>query len=601
MNAPQPVPFTRQTHNTSYLAYERNPSKKPVPVKVGDGIENMRVHSDVFIREYTSIQVAEIQDARAANQRTPSLLITLDASSVQTESGKTMRENFGGSIQAGGELERVFRHAHANGIPLYVAIETKRKYKGRQSGEVISYLTPINELRGCTPDGKGTEKAPGMSREHCSNVIVAVGPADDPTKTFLSPEAVTDPTTWEGVRSNRDGTLPPTGFVRALNEAGDPTGAIIPRTDLPAATGATVDVDELAAAVAAKLIENTGSGNQQSGNTARPAVRATKSIEGKAWEPFNSDGRVNPGSYLLGEIRNTRSGAISLIENAVYSEQESAQMEGREPQLLTAEQVSTAATALVRPLMWAADVVQVHITGKVDRVARSHTEAGKWVHQIASRHIPYTLAMVGDSDESRAAAKAWLNAVVADAKETYEVAMTLVTEYCDAQYGQATPPNDASRAGQRAAQRQNPPQDPTPSAPANDAAVSEGSAAEPVQPTAPSEPAADADPAPAQQSAPAESSAPASSVQQDTPPPMVNDDQSLVTRWYRLLEVIKMGGHPDKLKPLLITMFNHSELRRIPAAAFENALSAWESNPGAFTQVAQQAYTQATNREKIPA
>jgi hypothetical protein len=600
MNA-QPAPFTRQTHNTSYLAYERTPSKKPVPVRVGDGVENMRVHPDVFIREYTSIKIAEISDARATNQRTPSLHVTLDASSVQTDSGKAMRENFGGSIQAGGELENALRYAHVNGIAMYVAIETKRKYKGKSSGEVISYLTPINELRGATPDGKGTEKAAGMTRENCSNVIVAVGPADDPNKTFLSPEAVTDPTTWEAVRSNRDGTLPPTGYARAINEAGDPTGAIIPKADLPTGAGPAqaVDVEALAEALHALMAKNAGPEPQQSGNTPRPASRTAKSVEGKAWDAFNGDGRVNPGSYLLGEIRNTRSGAISLIENAVYAEQALAESEGRAPRLLTAEQISAAATALVRPLLWAADQVQVHVTGgKVDRMVRSHTEAGKWIHQIASRHLPYSLEMVGDSDEARTAAKAWLSTVVAAAKQEYELAMTLVTEYCDEQYGPATPPNDASRAGARMAQRQNPPQDPTPSAPPATAdAATESAASEPSQP---SEPVGQSATAPEPQQAPTETPAPVS-VAQNARPATASDTPDLVKRWNTLLDVINMGAHHYKLEPLLVTMFNTADLRQIPASAFDDALTAWEANPPAFTKIAGQAFIQANDQQKISA
>ena len=51
--------FSRQTHNTSYIAYEARPSK-PVSVKVGDQMEAVQVHPEVYVREFTSIKVAKI-------------------------------------------------------------------------------------------------------------------------------------------------------------------------------------------------------------------------------------------------------------------------------------------------------------------------------------------------------------------------------------------------------------------------------------------------------------------------------------------------------------------------------------------------------------
>jgi hypothetical protein len=556
--------FSRQTHNTSYIAYEARPSK-PVSVKVGDQMEAVQVHPEVYVREFTSIKVAKINEARADNQRTPSLHIELDASSIELESGKTMRENFGGSIQAGGELEKAFRHAHANGIPLYVAIETKRKWKGRQSKEVISYLTPINELRGATPDGKGTEKSSGMTRENCSNVIVAVGPAENPAINFLSSEAVTDPTTWDLVRSNRDGTLPPTGFVRAITEDGSPAGAIVPRAGLSGGTSAVaVDVEAIAEAVAAKLASispaaSTDKPLRSAAPTAapvatRPVLRNATAVENKAWELFNTDGRINAGSYLVGAVRNTRAGAETLVENAIYAEHDAAEAAGREPSLLTTDEIIAATDMLTRQLLWAADQVQTHIIGKRDRAARSHNEAGKWVHQMASRHYPLTREMLGDTEEARGVRNAWLGQIVTAASTQFENAMKIVAEYADEEYTTPVPPSDASREGARQAARQNRPVDPKP--------------------------------APAHEPNPnAATSSPATT--------FAADNAELVQRWNALLTTVKLIACRDKVEPLLTKMFGTADLAGINADAFNKLLTAWEANSAAFIKVAQQAYSQA--------
>ncbi|MGB3674927.1 MAG: hypothetical protein WA988_10835 [Candidatus Nanopelagicales bacterium] len=557
--------FTRQTHNTSYIAYEAKPSK-PVSVKVGDRMEAMQVHPEGYVREFTSIKVARINEARADNQRTPSLHIELDASSIVLESGKTMRENFGGSIQAGGELEKAFRHAHNNDIALYVAIETKRKWKSRGTDQVISYLTPINELRGATPDGKGTDTSSGLTRANCSNVIVAVGPAADPDKTFLSPEAVTDPTKWDLVRSNRDGTLPPQGFGRVLAEDGTPAGAIVPRAGLDAGdTAVPVDVEAIAEAVAAKLAakytsapssdrKGPASGPIAAPVVARPVLRNAKAVENKAWELFNTDGRINAGSYLVGAVRNTRAGAETLVENALFAEHEAAQAAGREPALLTIDEIIVATDTLTRQLLWAADQVQAHIVGKRDRAARSHNEAGKWVHQMASRHYPLTREMLGETSEITSARNEWLAQVVTAATSQFENAMAIVAEYADEEYTTPAPPSDASREGARQAARQNRPVDPKP---------------------APSQ-----DPNPS-----AAASAPATS--------FAADNAELIQRWIALLTTVKLISCRDKVEPLLTKMFDTADLAAINAAAFHKLVTAWEAKPDAFIKVAQQAYTQA--------
>src|SRR5699024_9637638 len=154
--------------------------------------------------------------------------------------------------------------------------------------------------------------------ENCSNIVAAIGPTADPATNILSPETHSDPLRWPDFRSNHDGDLIPPGFVRVESADGSPASAIVAREDAPGgapAGGGAVDVDAIAEAVAARLAGGQGGGN-------RPPKQAQKSAEARAWEPFNTDGTPNAGSYIVGGARSTWSTAMSLLENAAYAEQD---------------------------------------------------------------------------------------------------------------------------------------------------------------------------------------------------------------------------------------------------------------------------------------
>ena len=115
--------FTRQTHNTSYVAYSKSASK-PIQVQVAGQDSTVPVHSQVLIREFISIEIDSIDDARATSQRQPTLYVKFNARSAKNPDGESvgLRENFGASIQAGGDLEKAVRHALTAGKAVYVAI-----------------------------------------------------------------------------------------------------------------------------------------------------------------------------------------------------------------------------------------------------------------------------------------------------------------------------------------------------------------------------------------------------------------------------------------------------------------------------------------------
>ncbi|APE12528.1 hypothetical protein BO226_24500 (plasmid) [Rhodococcus sp. 2G] len=548
-----PEQFTRQAHNTSYVAYTKDPSKKPVAVQVGTEVENLPVYSQVYIREFVSIEVDSIDAARSQEQRSPSLYVKFNAASAKNENGEPigLRENFGASIQAGGELERAIRHALSNRIPLYVAIETKRKYRNADK-EIVSYLTPINDLRGAQKDGKGTERSASMTRSNCSNVVVVVGPADNPNSNLISSEAVTNPLQWNMFRSNHEGDLIPAGFIRAIDAEGNPTGAIIERASAPAPSAATVDVDvdALAEAVAARILASSGPNGAPQAPGARPPLRNAHAMEAKPWDPFNSDGRVNAGSYLISGWRNTWAGAMILLENAIYNEQMLAEQEQRQPHLLDMSALTMAATNLTTLLLVMADQVQAAVVGQAKRMDRSHGEAGKWIHQIASRLVPFELTMLSD-DTARAT---WRKTVVAQATAAFGGALQSVGAYLDEQYGTAAPVNDASRSASRQAEHQAR-RDESAAAPEPTRGATQGS--ETVAATTVTSAAADAE---------------------------------LMQRWRNLLTRCKLAGHEHLVAPFLVKVCHTADLTQVAAENFAERIAIWEDQPQRFIDAARTAY-----------
>ncbi|PCK24374.1 hypothetical protein [Rhodococcus qingshengii] len=539
--------FTRQTHNTSYVAYSKSASK-PIQVQVAGQDSTVPVHSQVLIREFVSIEIDSIDDARATSQRQPTLYVKFNARSAKNPDGESvgLRENFGASIQAGGDLEKAVRHALTAGKAVYVAIETKRRYKN-SAGEIISYLTPINELRGATKDGKGGSAS--ATRENCANVIAAIGPADAPTTNLISDEVTSDPSKWATFRSNHDGTQVPSGFVRVNTPEGDPTGAITAAESAPAAAPASVDVDALAEAVAARLhgAAPTNGTPASSGAVRRPALREVHSVEAKPWEPYNSDGRANAGSYLTASWRNTWSGAMILLTTAAYEEQDAAERAGREPRLLESSALASTATDLTEVLLAMADQVQTAVVGRINRMDRSHGEAGKWVHQIASRLVPITLEML--SEEHSEQREMWRKTVIAQAAAVFAAALHSVESYLDGQYDRPTPINDASRKAREQAGRQ----------------AQQGNAATST-----------------------------SGAQMTSTNAAIDDaatgDDALMQRWNAFLQQCKLTGHEDRVKPFLAAACGTADLAQIQAQLFSERLSAWEAEPQRFVEAAASAY-----------
>lgn len=530
--------FTRQAHPTSWIGYARTPSK-PIAVRLtADGDTTQRpVRPEVFVREFTSILVKEIKVSdREGRGGVRSVSITFDASSSETGSEKRLKHDFSGSTVENSEVHKALQWAHDNSEPVYVAIETRRRYKNK-SGEVIPYTTPMYVLRGSSPDG--TSANSNITGENCANVIAVVGPAADPSRNVISAEAATDPEEWEQCRHNRDGSTPPEGWVRIFTEAGEAGGAIV-RSETPApvpgaGASAAVDAREVAEQVVKILHGDPGE---------RP-VQRLRSVEAKPWELINVDGRLNPSSYVVQSVRFARKDALDLVQSAAYAEPEKAAELGD-------ELLSSAATDLIKTLMWAAGRVQQSALGYQRQTEPSWRESAKWVSQIALAEQPFMLDYVKD----RHARSEWIKRVAATAGDLYTLALETAAEIV------GVPASGGPDGGGETAPEPQQPQQ---------------AAAQPAPATAPAEPT---------NQAPQQGQT-------------LADRQDLQELWDQLIETIGMVDHLEQLHPILTKKFGTHLSSGIPADRFERMVTAGLASPDEFTKAAQQAYIAAN--QQIPA
>lgn len=465
--------FTRQSTGGTFVAYTKDPSRKPVAIKVGDGVETVRVHPEVFIQEYPSIKVKEI----TAAEKGDGLRVMFDPGSVPVKEGqKSLTKAIAVNTQAGGDIEKVLRWALEHNEAVYLGVEYRRKFK-TPAGEVIPFDDTILSLRGFDEDGKPTDTAQATSLANISKVIAVVGRQSDPQATVISPEVQSDPMQWVAHRDNRVGKTPAEGWVRTTREDGTAGGAAISRDKWRELTAgaSSLDasiVDSIVNALADRLnLPAGGRGDQLSD-------RASRSVEGRRYDAYNSDGRVNPGSFAVDAVIAARAAALTAIEAINYTEAREAETGGRAPQLLTRAEISEAATRLTVTLVTVADKVQSVITGnKANRIDGSHLAASKIVTQVVTRDVPMSRAIY-DDDELK---KRWLEKVVENAIEIARMTVEVTTEHLQA-LADPTPVNDASGRAQREVARQNPAEAPSTSARSTSSRPANSGVKEPATP-----------------------------------------------------------------------------------------------------------------------
>lgn len=550
--------FTRQTHPTSWIGYASAPTK-PVAIRLtADGdIAQRPVRPEVYVREFTSILVKEIKVSdREGRGGVRSVSVTFDAESSETGSDKRLKHNFSGSTVENSEVHKALQWAHDSGQPVYVAIETRRRYKNK-SGEVIPYTVPMYVLRGAEPDGSRANS--NITGENCANVIAVVGPANDGTRNVISSEAATDPEEWDQFRHNRDGSTPPEGWARIFTEAGETGGAIVrsenasPAAGSGAGAGATVDAREVAEQVVKILHGDPGE---------RP-VQRLRSVESKPWEMVNVDGRLNPASYVVQSVRFTRKDAIDLVQSAAYADPEKAAQLGD-------ERLSLAATELIKPLMWAASRVQQVALGYQRQTEPSWRESAKWVSQVALAELPFMLEYVEDRHEG----SEWIKRVAATAGDLYALALETASEIVGVPVS-GGPDGGGQNTPEQAPAPQQQQQAPAPQQQQEEAAPQQESQA----------------PAPA----PTEETNVQSTPQGQT----LADRQDLQELWDELIEKLGMVNHIEQLHPILQRNFGTHLSSGIPADRFDRMVRAGLTDTPAFKKAAHEAFLQVS--QQIPA
>ncbi|MDN5894434.1 MAG: hypothetical protein L0H93_10455 [Nocardioides sp.] len=512
-----------------YVAYTR------VPKRFGNSEtgEATDFRSSVFVREFSSVLVKSYENKSGEfhGETIRWGAVIFDAASLGMEGYKI---DFGGQVEAGGEAAVLLERAHKEQKPVMVAIETIRRGKSKSAGDEIDCTDYVHDLRGAQADGqKGNSN---MTGDNTKNRIVGVGAAGHPETFVFTSELTTDPTEWLSLRVNVDHTLPPAGW--RIHK-----GGIIPSQNATAG-GDTVDVDDLAARVAERL-RPIMSGN--SAGRPRPTQNDGFATESKEWEPWNSDGRVNLGGYLLAK------------ERAVFAEAHRMVTEV-DPTASVDE-----AWGLVPVLHWMADTVQ-HATygagARPNRTAKSHFEASKWAAYVyttlAERDSTY--AFTKDAVSDPAAQQVWAKAVVEAASGLYRMAATNVETHL---------------TGRAPAQSTEPIPAPAPEKTHSAAPAAQGPEQKPEQGPAPKA-----------------TSGEASDPQTTNLDEWINTaaNPALVERYDGLLTTAGQAGNPERFHALLESQFGSWQMTQIAHDDFEKALAQWEADVDAFTKAAYAAW-----------
>lgn len=221
-------------------------------------------------------------------------------------------------------------------------------------------------------------------------------PKEDPTNDG-NPSALTqDIAATKAAASSGGSSVSPALAVKALADAR--------RAGLPA--GVIDAVAALALASGASIADVQSAGFDAQDTPAAPALANVRiaASEEKPWIAYNSDGRINAGSYLVAHAASAERFALDHLIK-VYSEGKKSQVD------VSAEMIAQAASiALV--LLEASDDVQVRATGgRADRQKNSYNRAMNLVLDAVEKRYAVP---VGGNDQARAD---WYEAVVAEAAE----------------------------------------------------------------------------------------------------------------------------------------------------------------------------------------
>jgi len=139
--------------------------------------------------------------------------------------------------------------------------------------------------------------------------------------------------------------------------------------------------------------------------SARAVLGRAFAVEEKPWTAYNSDGRVNPGSYMVAHAASAERFALDHLIS-VYSE-------GKKSPVDVTEEMISQAAALALVLLELSDKVQSLIVGRVDRQKNSYNRAMALVLDAVDKRY---LAPIGGNSEAQTT---WSNSVVNESVERF--------------------------------------------------------------------------------------------------------------------------------------------------------------------------------------
>lgn len=221
-------------------------------------------------------------------------------------------------------------------------------------------------------------------------------PREDPTGDYSALDQEKDePTITHSTASPADAN--PKALVTALADArsaGLPDTTIDTLMALALAAGVPV-ADALSAGLSATATPDA---------PRTPGTNRMAATEEKPWMPYNSDGRVNAGSYMVSHASKAEQFALDHLIS-VYSE-------GKKTAVDVADTMIAQAASVAFVLLEAADAVQAQATGgRSDRQKNSYGRAFTLVADAVEKRFPVP---VGGNNEAQ---EEWKSAVIAEAAE----------------------------------------------------------------------------------------------------------------------------------------------------------------------------------------
>jgi hypothetical protein len=299
--------------------------------------------------------------------------------------------------------------------PISFRIESQRKKK-------VDRTIPIAELRASTE----------MARENTTPILAGINGV-------LSKEAITNPN--EDPKPNPSGRLAATDDdMKSSNPAGgtsvSASAESILETLADVAANETV-ADDIVAGIAAQAliagasiteVQKVLAGNDRR-DPSQPELKSSFTVESPAWKDFNSDGRLNYGSFVIQSGVHVESFVRSQVTKRL------------DPSLLNDPTVNDAVEYFSALVLAIADRVQVSVYGegfRADRAAASHTKARSIVNDTINKYYDLPLSEELTLPDDLNEIDAWIKNVGKLSVERFRLAARRATD--KTVFGGITPP-----------------------------------------------------------------------------------------------------------------------------------------------------------------